>query len=416
MNNSKKLMSHQELGVQLDLYSFHEIAPGAVFWHGKGMIIWRELEKYLREQLDALKYQEVSTPVMVKKELFEKSGHWQHYREKMFTLDIDGETYVLKPMNCPESTLIYSSRTRSYRDLPIRLSEITDRIHRKELSGVVGGLLRVIQMTQDDAHHYVQPDQIEQEVSDLMKLIKEFYSHFDMPISFNLATRPDNFMGDEKVWTKAEKDLESALKKSKVKYQVKEKDGAFYGPKIDVNATDSQKREWTIATIQLDFQMPEKFKLEYVAEDGSKKQPVMIHRAIAGTFERFIGILVENYQGAFPVWLSPVQVKILNLTDRNEKYAKKIAAELIAEGIRVEINTDNETIGKKIREAEIEKIPYILVVGDKEEKTGTVAVRERGRGDLGAEKIEKFKAKILSEIAKKSALAPPKRPQRREGA
>src|SRR3989344_2166198 len=393
---------HRDIGRELDLFSFHEVAPGTVFWHGKGMIIWRELEKYLREKLDALGYQEVSTPVMVKKELFEKSGHWQHYRKNMFTLDVDEETYVLKPMNCPESTLIYSSRTRSYRDLPIRLSEITDRLHRKELSGVVGGLLRVIQMTQDDAHHYVQPDQIEQEVSDLMKLIKEFYSHFDMPISFNLATRPDNFMGDEKVWTKAEKDLESALKKSKVKYQVKEKDGAFYGPKIDVNATDSQKREWTIATIQLDFQMPEKFKLEYVADDGSKKRPVMIHRAIAGTFERFIGILVENYQGAFPIWLSPVQVKILSIGERHEKYALKICNDLKNDNIRAEVDNSNETIGKKIRNAELEKIPYIIVVGDKEEKTGTVAVRERGKGDLGAQKLEKFKSIILSEIAKKT--------------
>ena len=358
---------HRDIGRELDLFSFHEVAPGTVFWHGKGMIIWRELEKYLREKLDTLGYQETSTPVMVKKELFEKSGHWQHYRENMFTLDIDDQTYVLKPMNCPESTLIYSSRTRSYRDLPIRLSEITDRIHRKELSGVVGGLLRVIQMTQDDAHHYVRPDQIENEVADLMKLIKEFYSHFNMPMSFNLATRPENSMGDPKVWTEAEKDFESALKKAKVKYQIKEKDGAFYGPKIDINVTDSQNREWTVATIQLDFQMPEKFELEYVAEDGSKKRPVMIHRAIAGTFERFIGIIIEHFQGKFPLWLAPVQAVLIPITKKQEEFAKKVYEKMKENEIRTDIYNSGETLDKRIRETELQKIPYTLVIGEKEE-------------------------------------------------
>lgn len=386
----------------MDLFSFHEVAPGAVFWHGKGMIIWRELEKYLREKLDALNYQEVSTPVMVKKELFEKSGHWQHYRENMFTLDVDGQTYILKPMNCPESTLIYSSRTRSYRDLPIRLSEITDRLHRKELSGVVGGLLRVRQMTQDDAHHYVRPDQIEQEVLDLMKLIKEFYSHFDMPISFNLATRPENSMGDPKVWEEAEKDLESALKKTKVKYQVKEKDGAFYGPKIDVNATDSQKREWTIATIQLDFQMPEKFELEYVDEDGSKKRPVMIHRAIAGTFERFIGIIIEHFGGAFPLWLASVQAVLIPVSEKQEKFAGKVLEELKENGIRADVYGSGETLDKRIREAELQKIPYILVVGEKEEKSKSVNVRHYRRKQEGEIKAEKLIEKMKKEIVAKT--------------
>ena len=395
MSESK---DHRDIGRELDLFSFHEVAPGTVFWHGKGMIIWRELEKYLREKLDALDYQEVSTPVMVKKELFEKSGHWQHYREQMFTLDVDGQTYVLKPMNCPESTLIYSSRTRSYRDLPIRLSEITGRIHRKELSGVVGGLLRVVQMTQDDAHHYARPDQVENEVADLMKLIKEFYSHFDMPLSFNLATRPENSMGDPKVWAEAEKDLESALKTAKVKYEVKEKDGAFYGPKIDVNATDSQNREWTIATIQLDFQMPEKFKLEYVAEDGSKKRPVMIHRAIAGTFERFIGIITEHFQGAFPLWLAPVQAVLIPVSEKQD--VKKIYEELKGNGIRAEIYESGETLPKRIREAELQKVPYILVVGEKEEKNKTINVRHKSKE--GEIKIEELIEKIKSEINNKT--------------
>ena len=387
---------HRDIGRELDLFSFHEAAPGRVFWHGKGMIIWRELEKYLREKLDSLGYQETSTPVMVKKELFEKSGHWQHYRENMFILDVDGETYVLKPMNCPENNLIYSSRTRSYRDLPLRLSEITDRIHRKELSGVVGGLLRVIQMTQDDAHHYVRPDQVEDEVADLMKLIKEFYSHFDMSISFNLATRPENSMGDPKVWERAEKDLESALKKAKVKYEIKEKDGAFYGPKIDINATDSQNREWTIATIQLDFQMPEKFELEYVAEDGSKKRPVMIHRAIAGSFERFIGIITEHFQGAFPLWLAPVQAVLVPVSEKQKDYAEKVLGQLKENGIRAEIYESGETLPKRIREAEMQKIPYILVVGEKEEKNGSVNTRHKN--EEKETKIEKLVEKMRREI------------------
>lgn len=400
-DSPQKLTDHRDIGRELDLFSFHDVAPGAVFWHGKGMIIWRELEKYLREKLDALDYQEVSTPVMVKKKLFEQSGHWEHYRDNMFTLEIDDEIYVLKPMNCPESTLIYSSKVRSYRDLPIRLSEITDRIHRKELSGTLGGLLRVRQMTQDDAHHYVRPDQIEEEVGALMELTKEFYSHFNMPLSFNLATRPDEAMGDPKIWAEAEKDLESVLKKAKVKYQIKEKDGAFYGPKIDVNVTDSQNREWTVATIQLDFQMPEKFELEYVAEDGSKKRPVMIHRAIAGSFERFIGIIAEHYGGAFPLWLAPVQVAILSISDDYNDYADKLAAKLKSAGIRVKVDRSNESIGKKIRESELQKIPYLVVVGEKETKSDTVALRIRGRGDQGPVEVEKLVDRLKEEIVER---------------
>ena len=400
-NSPPKLTDHRDIGRELDLFSFHDVAPGAVFWHGKGMIIWRELEKYLREKLDALGYQEVTTPVMVKKKLFVKSGHWEHYRDNMFTLEVDEEIYVLKPMNCPESALIYSSKTRSYRDLPIRLSEITDRIHRKELSGTLGGLLRVRQMTQDDAHHYVRPDQIEGEVGALMELTKEFYSHFNMPLSFNLATRPDKAMGDPKVWAEAEKDLAAVLKEAKVKYQVKEKDGAFYGPKIDINVTDSQNREWTVATIQLDFQMPEKFELEYVAEDGSKKRPVMIHRAIAGTFERFIGILLEHTGGALPVWLAPVQAVVLAISDEQKDYALEVVKQLKTAGVRVEIDISNETVNKKIRQAELQKVPYIVIVGEKEETAGNVAVRRHGRGDQGPVELKKFLEEIEQEIAER---------------
>ena len=393
----EKHKDHRELGQELDLFSFHEIAPGAPFWHGKGMIIWRELEKYMREKLDKAGYQEVSTPVLVKRELFEKSGHLAHYKDNMFWFQNpvdENEILALKPMNCPESTLIYASRIRSYRDLPLRLSEITGKLHRNELSGTLGGLLRVRQMTQDDAHIYVRPDQIESEIENLMDLIKEFYAKLEMPLSFNLATRPDNAMGDIKLWNEAEKHLESVLKKSKVKYQIQEKDGAFYGPKIDINVTDSQNREWTIATIQLDFQIPEKMNLEYIDENGERKRPVIIHRAIFGSFERFIGIMLEHFNGALPFWLSPVQVKILTINEKLETYAKEIEKTLKEKNIRVEIDSRNESIGKKIREGEMQKIPYILVVGEKEEKEETVSVRERKEGDRGSMKIDEFIKKI----------------------
>lgn len=400
-DDHKERKDHRDLGRDLDLFSFQEIAPGAAFWHGKGMIIWRELEKYLREKLDNEGYEEVSTPVMVRKGLFEKSGHWEHFKENIFTLEVDSETYAVKPMNCPESTLIYSSQTRSYRNLPIRLSEITDRLHRNELSGVLGGLLRVRQFSQDDAHIYCRPDQIESEIKKLLKLVKEFYNNFDMPLSFNLATKPDKAMGDPKFWKKAEKNLENVLKKAKVQYQIKEKDGAFYGPKIDINVTDSQKREWTIATIQLDFQMPERFELEYIDEKGLKQRPVMIHRAIIGTFERFIGVLLEHTEGKLPVWLSPIQVEILSITDKQAKYATQLGKKLMKKGVRAKVNNDNETVNKKIREAEIRKIPYILVVGEKEMQNGTVNVRHYRRGQQGEVSITDLTKKIQKEIKEK---------------
>jgi len=401
-DENKKLLSHQELGTQLDLYSFNEIAPGAPFWHPKGMIIFRELEKLIREALDSANYQEISTPIMVRKDLFEKSGHFKFYKDLMFTIKNDNQTFVIKPMNCPESTIIYSSKVRSWRDLPLRFSEI-GRLHRKELSGVLNGLFRVRQITMDDAHIYVRQNQMIDEIDRLIILINNFYKIFEFKTSYYLATRPDEAMGDKLLWDKAEDALAEALKQNKIKYEIQPKEGAFYGPKIEVHVKDSLGRAWQLGTIQVDFNMAEKFNLSFINQDGKKEKPIVIHRAVFGSFERFIGILVENYQGAFPIWLSPVQVKVLNLTDRNEKYAESVAAKLAADGLRVELNAANETIGKKIREAELEKIPYILVVGDKEEKSGTVAVRERGKGNLGAQKLEKFKLKILSEIAKKSA-------------
>ncbi|MEK7087231.1 MAG: threonine--tRNA ligase [Patescibacteria group bacterium] len=396
-----KTLSHQELGVQLDLYSFNEMSPGAPFWHPKGMIIFRELEKAIREALDKQDYQEVSTPIMVRKDLFEKSGHFKFYKDLMFTQKIDNQTFVLKPMNCPESTIIYSSKTRSWRDLPLRFSEI-GRLHRKELSGVLNGLFRVRQITMDDAHIYARQDQMLQEIDILIVLINNFYKTFNFKVSYHLATKPEKALGNKKLWDSAEEALAKALEKNKIKYEIQPGEGAFYGPKIEIHVKDSLDRSWQLGTIQVDFNIAENFNLNFANKEGKKEMPVVIHRAVFGSFERFIGILVENYQGAFPVWLSPVQIKVLNLTDRNEKYAKKIADELIANGLRVESNMTNETIGKKIREAELEKIPYILVVGDKEEKSGTVAVRQRGHGDLGPQKLSRFIKKVRDEIENKT--------------
>src|SRR3989339_593592 len=399
-DENKKLLSHQELGTQLDLYSFHEIAPGAPFWHPKGMIIFRELEKLIREALDSANYQEISTPIMVRKDLFEKSGHFKFYKDLMFTIKNDNQTFVIKPMNCPESTIIYSSKVRSWRDLPLRFSEI-GRLHRKELSGVLNGLFRVRQITMDDAHIYVRQNQMIDEIDRLIILINNFYKIFEFKTSYYLATRPDEAMGDKLLWDKAEDALAEALKQNKIKYEIQPKEGAFYGPKIEVHVKDSLGRAWQLGTIQVDFNMAEKFNLSFANQKGEKEKPVVIHRAVFGSFERFIGILVENYQGALPVWLSPVQVKILSISEQYEKYAENIRAELARKNIRAEIDGANETIGKKIRNYENEKIPYILVVGEKEEKNDSVAVRERGKGDLGAIDLKKFIEKINKEIESK---------------
>ncbi|PIR07509.1 threonine--tRNA ligase [Candidatus Jorgensenbacteria bacterium CG_4_10_14_0_8_um_filter_39_13] len=394
---------HRKIGADLDLFSFHSVAPGAVFWHNKGMIIWRELEKFMREKLDRDGYEEISTPVMVKKEVFEKSGHWQYYRENMFYFNLpeEKETYVLKPMNCPESTYIYASRIRSYKDLPLRFSEITDRLHRNERSGTLGGLLRVRQMTQDDAHIYCRPDQIEEEIKKLLDLVTEVYKVFKFPLTLNLATRPDKAMGEIKLWQRAEAALKSALKKSKIKFQIKPKDGTFYGPKIDVNVKDVLGREWTIATIQLDFQLAGRFNLSFINLKGKKEKPIIIHRAILGTFERFIGILLEHTAGNLPVWLSPVQVRIVPVADRHYDYAEKIAVKFKTAGLRVDIASRGETLGKNIRTGELEKIPYLLVVGDREIKKGAVNVRERGRKETVSLSLKNFIANIKKAIESK---------------
>lgn len=385
---------HRMLGEKLDLFSQHGIAPGAIFWHPKGMVLWRVLETLIRKKLDAFKYGEISTPVMVKKEVFEKSGHWTHYREHMFTLKVDEEDYALKPMNCPESTYIYASRLRSYRDLPIRYSEVTDKLHRNELSGTLGGLFRVRQLSQDDAHIYCAPEQIESEIRNLLNLIQEVYKKFDLPVSFTIATKPDKAMGAPALWKKAESALFAILEKTGKPFLIKEKDGAFYGPKIDIHIKDAIGRDWQLATVQLDFQLAERFDLTYTDANGNKERPVVIHRAIFGTFERFLGILIEHYAGAFPFWLSPVQVAILPVNDKVSEYCKNIQKTLEEKNIRVDLNEKNETIGKKIRETEMQKIPYMLIIGEKEQSAGTVSVRERGAGDKGQKTLDDFLIEI----------------------
>jgi len=334
------------LGQILDLFSFHEIAPGAPFWHPKGMIIFRELEKYARAVNDREGYEEISTPILVKKEVFEKSGHWEHYRDNMFWFQNpvdENETLVVKPMNCPESTYVYNSKIRSYRDLPLRLAEI-GRLHRNELSGTLGGLFRVRQITMDDAHIYIRPDQAEAEIVKTVKIIDDFYKMLNFRPTYHLATKPDNALGDKKSWDIAEKALENALKKLKMKYTVAEGEGAFYGPKIEVHIEDSQGRDWQLGTAQLDLVMlPEKFDLYYIDEHGERKMPFVIHRAIFGSFERFIGIMLEHFDGALPFWLSPVQVSILTINDKNTDYANATMESLKAAGFRTELDDRNES-------------------------------------------------------------------------
>ncbi len=391
---------HRALGQRLDLFSFHEIAPGAPFWHPKGMIIFRELERYARRLNDENGYEEISTPILVKKEVFEKSGHWKHYRENMFWFKNPtdkNETLVVKPMNCPESTYVYNSTIRSYKDLPLRLAEI-GRLNRNERSGTLGGLFRVRQITMDDAHIYVRQDQVEEEVGSVIGIIENFYKLFGFKPRYVLATRPKHALGTKNDWDLAEKALENALKNKGIAYTLGKGDGAFYGPKIEVHLSDSQNRDWQLGTAQLDLVMlPQQFKLFYVDEQGKKLMPWVIHRAIFGSFERFIGILLEHFKGALPFWLAPVQIAVLGVTDAALTYARSVSEELRKQGYRAYFDSRNETIGKKIREAELQKLPFILVVGQREVESKNVAVRERGKGDIGQMPLDAF-LKIITEV------------------
>ena len=397
----KSSNDHRDIGQKLDLFSFQDIAPGAPFWHPKGMIIFRELEKYARKINDENSYDEISTPILVKDDVFKKSGHWEHFRENMFWFQNpkdENETLVVKPMNCPESTYVYNSSVRSYRDLPLRFAEI-GRLHRNELSGTLGGMFRVRQITMDDAHIYCRPDQIKDEVSKTIKEINEFYDLFGFKPEYYLATRPEKALGDKELWNKAEKILASALKKNKISFKTAVGEGAFYGPKIEVHIKDSQGRDWQLGTSQLDFFMlPEKFDLSYVSESGKKERPIVIHRAIFGSFERFVGILLEHFNGALPLWLSPVQIALVSINDKVKEYCLQIIRELHKENLRVWLDDRNETLGKKIREAELQKIPYILVIGEKEKSSGLINIRERGIKEQKTVKIDDFIKEISKEF------------------
>ncbi len=397
-----KRRDHRKLGKELELFVFHSISPGAPFWLPKGMIVFRELEKFLRLELDKRGYQEISSPILVRKDLWERSGHWTHYKENMFFFETENTVYSLKPMNCPESTYVYADKVRSYRDLPLRFSEI-GRLHRNEVSGALGGMFRVRQITMDDAHIYCRPDQILEEINQLIGLISHFYSVFGLKPSYNLSTRPENGMGDPKLWESAERNLEDALVKNGINFRLKQKEGAFYGPKIDAEVEDALGRAWQVATIQLDFVMlPERFALEYIDADGSRKRPIAIHRAIFGSFERFIGILTEHFAGFFPTWLAPIQAVVLPITDAQLDYGRTVQEKLRSHDIRCALDERSEKIGYKIRDWETKKIPYMLVVGEKEKTSKEVAVRVHKRGDIGVWAVERFIERIREEIASKS--------------
>lgn len=413
--DKKVIKDHKQLGQELELFFNHEISPGTVFWLPRGMVIFKELEKYIRALTEKAGYLETSTPIMVKSDLFKQSGHWEKFGEhNMYNLVLSDETddkeaitYSLKPMNCPESTIIYKFRPRSYRELPLRLSEI-GRLHRREKSGEVNGLLRVRQLTMDDAHIYCATEQIFDEISNILDMMTDFYKMFGFSVEFKLATRPEMRAGTDAMWDEAEDDLKKVLKKKGIKASDKLGDGAFYGPKIDVHIKDTLGREWQLATVQLDFHQPEAFKLVYTGKDGQEKRPVMVHRAIFGSFERFIAILTEQYQGAFPVWLAPVQVIVLPVTERTNTYASRVVKIFQDANIRVEGNFSNQTVGAKIREATLQKIPYMCIIGDKEEDASkengeeVVSIRARNGRDIGQQTVRSFLKDLEEEIEKRT--------------
>ncbi len=388
---------HRKLGKELDLFSLHEEGPGFPFFHPNGMVIRNELINYWREVHRRYGYQEIKTPMILNRKLWETSGHWDHYKENMYFTQIDDLDYAIKPMNCPGGMLVYATQPRSYRDLPLRLGEL-GLVHRHELSGALHGLFRVRNFTQDDAHLFMTLDQVEGEIQTTIDLFDEVYSTFGLTYTAELSTRPENSMGSDEVWEKATAALQNALEHRGLKYIINEGDGAFYGPKIDFHIKDSIGRTWQCGTIQLDMMLPEKFDLTYVGEDGQKHRPIMLHRVVYGSIERFIGILIENYAGAFPVWLAPVQVKILPITDKHHDYAYELKKKLFDAGIRVEVDARNEKMGYKIREAQVRKIPYALVVGDQEVADGTVNVRKYGEKDSATMKADEFLTMIKEKI------------------
>ena len=405
-----KLRDHRKLGRDLGLFMFHHWAPGTAFWLGKGTVLYQTLANYMRDVLYPAGYVEVKTPLIFNKALWETSGHWQHYRSNMFLVKSeDDQEMGVKAMNCPGHMLVFASQGRSYRDLPLRLHEQTP-LHRNEASGVLSGLTRVRQFSQDDAHCFVREDQIGEEVERLLRLVQRVYRDFGLVPEMKLSTRPAEFLGEIATWDHAESELKRALEAVGEQYTLNEGDGAFYGPKIDFDVTDAIGRKWQCATIQLDYQIPQRFDLKYIGADNTEHRPVVIHRAIFGSFERFIAMLIEHYAGAFPLWLAPVQVAVLPIADRHVDYARTTVERLLAAGLRAELDERQEKIGYKIREAQLQKIPYMLVTGDREAAEGTVAVRTRAGGDQGARPVEEFIAAALDETRARAKEGQPGTP------
>lgn len=400
MIEEAKKRDHRKLGKELDLFFFDETAPGMAYWMPKGFTMMNVLIDLWRKEHKKRGYQEFSGPQLNSSSLWKTSGHWDHYKEDMFVLtDADGNEQALKPMNCPNSIKIYTSKLRSYKELPLRFNDI-DVIHRNEKSGQLNGLFRVRMFRQDDSHNFVMESQIKDEIKDILEIAKKLYNIFGLDFELTLSTRPDDYMGELSLWDKAEADLKDVLDEicGKDSYQINEGDGAFYGPKIDIKMKDCLGREWQMGTVQVDFQLPLRFNLSYIDSNGEKKTPIMIHRALFGSFERFIGIITEHFAGAFPTWLAPVQVRLLPIADSHKEYAKKVEEELDAAGIRTEIDDREEKIAYKIREAQLQKIPYMLILGDKEVEANQVGVRSRKDGDMGAMDMKKFIEKIKEEI------------------
>ena len=391
---------HRKLGKELDLFAIMDEGPGFPFFLPNGMVIRNELINYWRQVHRRYGYEEIKTPMILSRKLWETSGHWDHYKENMYFTQIDEQDYAIKPMNCPGGMLVYKLHPHSYKELPIRAGEL-GLVHRHELSGALHGLFRVRCFTQDDAHIFMMPSQIRSEIKNVISLFDEVYATFGLKYHAELSTRPENSMGDDATWELATQGLRDALEDCGLDYVVNEGDGAFYGPKIDFHLTDSIGRTWQCGTIQLDMQLPERFELTYTGEDGLKHRPVMIHRVVYGSIERFVGILIENYAGAFPAWLAPCQVRILPITDKHVEYAKKLADKMFDLGLRVHLDDRNEKLGYKIREAQVQKVPYTLVVGDKEMEEGTVNVRRRGEGDIGAMPQDEFISMLQEEIKEK---------------
>ena len=396
-----KRRDHRKLGKELGLFMMAEEGPGFPFFLPKGMVLKNTLLDYWRQVHKKYGYVEISTPIILNQELWHRTGHWDHYKNNMYTTVIDDEDYAIKPMNCPGGMLVYASEPHSYRDLPLRMAEL-GLVHRHEMSGALHGLFRVRCFTQDDAHIFMTPAQMKDEIKNVVKLFDEMYSTFGLTYQIELSTMPEDHMGDEKDWQFAEATLQAAIEEMGKDFVINAGDGAFYGPKLDFHLADSLGRTWQCGTIQLDFQMPERFELEYVGEDGEKHRPVMIHRALLGSIERFIGVITEHFAGAFPAWLSPVQVKILPVTDRASGYADEVQGKLDALGFRAEVDHRSEKIGKKIREATLEKVPYMLVVGDRDMENGTVSPRHRTGEDLGAMSFDNFAALLKEEVETKA--------------